>query len=242
MGLFTAPVWIAGLVALWRRQTWRPVRFVGVAYLVALALTLISAGQYHYVMGLQAFLLASGFIPIAQWLTGASWRKPVVITGLALNAVSSTLIALPVTPSTSVFASINPEQLGWPSYVRQLAAVYHSLPESDQRRAVIFAGNYAEAGAVHRFGPEHGLPAVYSGNNELWFYGPPPADRTIVVAWYRADQRIAPFTDCVVKATLHNDERVGQENGSRVAVCELPPGGWAAVWPLLRFYGTWPVQ
>ncbi len=240
MGLIAAPVWIAGLVALWRRETWRPVRFVGVAYVVALVLTFIAGGQYYYVMGLQAFLLAAGFIPLAQWLRGATWRKPAIIAGLVLNAATSALICLPVTPSRSVFVSVNPDQLGWPSYVRQLAAVYHALPESDQRRAVIFTGNYAEAGAVDRFGPEYGLPPVYSGNNQLWFYGPPPADRTVVVAWFRVDERIAPFTECVVKATLHNAEHIGQEDGSRVAVCHLQAGGWAAVWPQLKFYGTWP--
>ena len=42
---------------------------------------------------------------------------------------------------------------------------------------------------------------------------------------HRNDRTIAPFTDCVVMATLHNDERA--------AVCRLPAG----VWPQVQFSG-----
>jgi hypothetical protein len=240
MGVLAAPVWIAGLVALWRRDSWRLVRHIAVAYLVGLVLIFVGGGQYHHVMGVQAFLLAAGFAVVPQWLGAKAWRRPAFIGALALNAVLNTLVTLPVTPSSSPLAAINGDQIGWPSFVQQVADTYHDLPDEDRERAVIFAGNYAEAGAIARFGAEHGLPAVYSGNNQLWFYGPPPADRTVVVAWYRRDERVAPFTDCVVKATLHNVERVGYEDGSRVAVCRLPAAGWASVWPQLRFYGAWP--
>jgi hypothetical protein len=54
------PAWIAGLVALLRREQWRPVRAVAVAYLVALVLAFAGGGQIYYAFGLQAFLLAAG--------------------------------------------------------------------------------------------------------------------------------------------------------------------------------------
>jgi hypothetical protein len=43
----------------------------------------------------------------------------------------------------------------------------------------VIAENYGEAGAIDRYGPADGLPSiVYSGQNQLYLYGPPPAATT----------------------------------------------------------------
>jgi 4-amino-4-deoxy-L-arabinose transferase-like glycosyltransferase len=237
------PVWIAGLVALLRRPQWRPVRALAVAYFAAVVLTSLGGAQMYYAFGLQAYLLAAGWVPTVDWLARGRWRRPVVYAALAINAVASALIALPLLPITSVGASpalaLNQtigDQVGWPEYVRQIGQVYASLTPEQQSRAVIVTGNYGEAGAIDRFGGLYQLPAVYSGQNELWYLGPPPADHTLVIAW-AGPGLFRRLGSCDTRATLDNGYGVqNEEQGTQVAVCELPAGGWAEVWPGLQHY------
>lgn len=244
IGPLLAPVWIAGIVALFRRPAWRALRAVAVAYLVAVLLTFVGGGQIYYAFGLQAFLLAAGVVPLAQWLGQARWRSVLVWTLLPLHAISGVLLGTPAVPLSAVgsspVAAINPtvgDQIGWPEYVRQVAAVYASLSRQDQAKAVIFTGNYGEAGSIDRYGPQYGLPAAYSAQNQLYYLGPPPEDRTVVILWTEGRGPLRHFEDCSVKATMDNGYDVdNEEQGARLAVCRLPAAGWAALWPSLQHY------
>jgi 4-amino-4-deoxy-L-arabinose transferase-like glycosyltransferase len=244
LGPLVAAVWIAGMVALLRRAEWRPLRAVVVAYGVALALTLIGGGQIYYATGLQIFLLAAGWVPTVDWIRRASWRGPAVVATVGLHAAVGVLTSAPVLPVTALagspVAAINPtigDQVGWPEYVRQIGAVWQALPPEDQARAVFVTGNYGEAGAIDRFGGEYGLPSVYSAQNELYYLGPPPADRTVVLLWSEGRGMLRAFDACEVKATLDHGYGVdNEEQGSMIAVCRLPEQGWAAVWPSLQHY------
>ena len=45
------------------------------------------------------------------------------------------------------------DQFGWPEMVREVAAIYNSLPPEERANTGIWAGNYGEAGAINVFGP-----------------------------------------------------------------------------------------
>jgi hypothetical protein len=243
-GVPIVAVWVAGLVALLRRPAWRPLRAVVVAYGVAVVLTLIGGGQIYYAFGLQAFLLAAGWIPTMDWMRDSRARRWVAIAMVVLNAATALLIAVPLLPVTAVrgtpVASVNPtigDQVGWPEYVRQVGAVWRSLTPEQQAVAVIVTGNYGEAGSIRRYGRGYGLPAVYSGQNALYYLGPPPADRTVVLVWSEGDELLRHFDGCEVEATMDNGYGVeNEEQGSVIALCRLPAQGWAALWPSLQHY------
>ena len=59
------PIWIAGLVAVFRRREWRPIRTLAVAYPAVGVLVVVTGGQFYYPLGL---LLAHCFVPVA-WPT-----------------------------------------------------------------------------------------------------------------------------------------------------------------------------
>ena len=62
-----------------------------------------------------------------------------------------------------------------------MAREYHALPPGQRASTAILAGNYGEAGAIDRYGPGDGLPPAFSGANNFWFWGPPPArDRSAI--------------------------------------------------------------
>jgi hypothetical protein len=50
--------------------------------------------------------------------------------------------------------------------------VWKSLPPRQRASAVIFTGDYGEAGAINELGRGTGLPAAVSGQNSEWWWGP----------------------------------------------------------------------
>jgi hypothetical protein len=156
----------------------------------------------------------------------------------------SAVFALPLLPAdrAGFVASANStvaDQIGWPEYVRQIKAAYDSLSPADQSKAVLFTGNYGEAGALDRYGKPMGLPAVYSGHNELWNYGPPPDDKTVAIVVSEAEpaQVQARFGPCEAHGELHNSEGIDNEElDAAVYVCRQMPQTWHDLWPQLQHY------
>jgi 4-amino-4-deoxy-L-arabinose transferase-like glycosyltransferase len=237
--LAVPPVWIAGLVTLLRNGRLRPIRALAVAYPIMLVLLLIIAGQPYYPVGLLFGLYAIGAVPTERWIAGHTPRKIVLTVGVVVLTVGALFSSLPLLPPDKLgfVADVNPtvgDQIGWPDYVQQIAAVYAALPPDDRSRAVLFTGNYGEAGALDRYGSPYGLPAVYSGQNELHNYGPPPDYRTVaIVVAEGTPTRLSP---CEPKAKLHNRYNVDNEElEATVYVCR-PAQPWSVLWPGLQHY------
>ena len=110
-----------------------------------------------------------------------------------------------------------------------------ALPAAERANAVILTNNYGEAGALELLGT--GLPPVYSGHNAFWDWGPPPADRTVVVHvgdWTSADSS-ADFVGCRIVARIDNGLGIqNQEQGQQVSVCTGLRAPWSVLWPGLR--------
>ncbi|HEU5271394.1 MAG TPA: glycosyltransferase family 39 protein [Jatrophihabitans sp.] len=234
-------IWLAGLVGLLRRPQWRPVRFVGAAFPVLLLLVFSMGAQFYYPTGLLVVLYAAGCVPVAEWFHRRPVRRNWVIAAVAVNAVVSVLVGLPVIPLSVLGRTPVPamnqtarDTVGWPAYVDEVSAVYGGLPPADRARTVIVATNYGEAGAISRYG--RGLPPVYSGHNQLYCAGPPPAGASVAIvvgAQLRRTQRL--FAGCRIQARL--DDRVGVDNEEQhdpIGVCHDPIGGWQAAWPQFR--------
>ena len=88
-----------------------------------------------------------------------------------------------------------------------------ALPADERAHAVILTNDYSEASPLVLLGT--GLPPVYSGHNAYWDWGPPPADRTVVVHvgdWRPADWSQF-FTGC--RDVAHIDNGLGIQNASR---------------------------
>lgn len=246
LGLILGPpltvIWLSGLVALWRRRAWRPVRFLAAAFPFLLVGVFAMGSQLYYPLGLVAVLFAAGCPPTVDWWRrgrGAG-RRTFVVAWVALNVVVSSVIALPVIPvdvvgSTPV-AGINQlvgDSIGWPAYVRQIRGVVEGLPAADRGRAVVVTSNYGEAGAVSRYAPDlH----VDSGQNALWDQDRPDDTATVVVyVGEQYESARAWFGSCAVATTLENGVDVdNEEQGVPVAVCRDPVGGWSRVWPQVR--------
>jgi hypothetical protein len=237
-------VWGAGIVALLRRPEWRPVRFLVPAFAVVVALTFVSGTQPYYPTGLVIVLYAAGMVPAAELCARSTIWRVVLVVVLVVNAAISAVVSLPVLPLAQLGASPVPalnlaaaDQVGWPTYVGQIARVYQTdVPPADRSDTVVVTSNYGEAGAVARFGPAHRLPRVFSGQNALYPLGPPPATtRTVVFVGYQLPDARPLFDSCRVRG--HLDNLVGVDNEEQqapVAVCRGPRLSWARLWPRLH--------
>jgi hypothetical protein len=113
------------------------------------------------------------------------------------------------------------------------AHVYDSLPSADRRTAVIFTGNYGQAGAVNRFRGRYGLPTAYSGQNAFRWWGPPPATAApvIVIGDFTSAFLHRFWRDVTPAARNNNHERLAnEEQGMPIWVWRDPVQSWRAMW------------
>jgi hypothetical protein len=247
VSLFLSPIWIAGLIRLLRHRAMRRWRALGVAYVVLAATFIITGGKPYYLGGALPLLLAAGAEPVLRWLGRGRvpLRRAVIVTAFALT-LGALPVTLPLVPvgdlhKTSV-VKLNydaGETVGWPTYVRQIAAVDKALPLAARPSTIVLASNYGEAGAVDRYGPGDSLPAVYSGHNAYWYWGPPPANTTTAIAvGFDRDQLSALCGTLRRAADLNNHLAVSDdEQGAPVWVYSDLRESWARVWPTLRQFG-----
>lgn len=186
----TAPVWIAGLVWLLRDARFR---FLGVAYLVVIALLILLKGKVYYAAPVYPILFAAGGVA-AERLTA---RRPMIAWSyacvIAAGGVVFAPFSLPVLsperfiayeralnfepPKTEVghrgtLPQVYGDQFGWPELVATVAKVYGSLPPDVRSRTAIFCSNYGEAGAVDFFGARYGLPKAICPHQNYFYWGP----------------------------------------------------------------------
>jgi 4-amino-4-deoxy-L-arabinose transferase-like glycosyltransferase len=245
VSVFLAPVWIAGLVRLFRDPELGFARPIAWAYPVLAVVFLIAGGKVYYLAGIYPLLLAAGAQPTLSWARRGRrrLRRVVLAVALALSAVASVLIALPVTPIRELhntpFEYDIGETVAWPTYVHEIASAWSRLPASLRSHAAILTSNYGEAGAVDRYGPALGLPAAYSGHMGFWYWGPPPTSTTAILAvGFDAGYLRRFFIHVRLIARLDNHLQVN--NDEQHAPLWLASGlrqPWTVVWPRFKDLG-----
>jgi 4-amino-4-deoxy-L-arabinose transferase-like glycosyltransferase len=182
---FSAPLWIAGLIFLFRSSR---VRVLAWTYVILLITFIWLEAKDYYVAPIYPMLFAAG----AVWLSS---RKALWIPQLALIVLGGLIavpLALPILPPakylayqralgvkpqkaevshTSEMPQIFSDQFGWEEMVAKVARYYHSLPPAERAKTAIFCGNYGEAGAIDFYGPKYGLPPAISGHQNYFSWG-----------------------------------------------------------------------
>jgi hypothetical protein len=243
-GLLLFPVALAGWAWMLFAKAAVPWRAIGIAAVVMLVLVVVIGGKGYYVIGIVAPFMAAGAILVDRWLDRG--RHRLRAAGFAAAAVISgalmVYLTLPILPPAEFARTSLPsddpilaEQIGWPQFVATVEGVVASLSPDERARAVILTNDYSEASPLVLLGT--GLPPVYSGHNGYWAWGPPPADRTIVVhvGDWRPEDWSQFFVGC--RDVAHIDNGLGIDNseqGKAVSVCTDLRAPWATMWPGLQ--------
>jgi hypothetical protein len=258
-GPVLTPVWVTGAIWSLRSAASRRFRPVAIACVVAIVLQFVLGGKAYYPGAAYTFLLAAGCVPLERWLTGRLGRRPAGRRALArtirpaaavgaamlAGAVVAAPVALSVLPARTLHTvplqKINydlAETIAWPKLVALVAREYDELPGAQRRQTAILAGNYGEAGALDRYGPGMALPQAYSGANNFWLWGPPPAADTSAIA-VNVDPALLrrEFADVRQVATFWNGLGVSDdEQGVPVFLATGLRSSWVRAWPAFRDY------
>jgi hypothetical protein len=201
MNIFSAPLWIAGLVWYFRGRDQTTssesgrYRVLAWTYLFLLVYFIVARGKSYYLFPVYPILFAAGGVAIARWtsLRARPLRYAYVICLILVGALFAPF-ALPVLspegfiryqhalhmapsqiehePAGPLNQQIFADMFGWDEMVREVARAYWKLPADIRSNTAIAASNYGEAGAVDFFGPKYGLPTAISGHQTYWFWGP----------------------------------------------------------------------
>jgi 4-amino-4-deoxy-L-arabinose transferase-like glycosyltransferase len=249
-GLALSPIWISGLAWSLRNEAARRVRPIAIACAILLAAIFALGGKPYYNGAVFVFLFAAGSVPLERWLSA---RRPLgripaaalMTVAMLVSAAGAVPVAIPVLPADTLHAfplqKINydlAETIAWPAMVALVGRAYQSLPAPQRRLTTILAGNYGEAGAVDRYGSQYGLPQAYSGANNFWLWGPPPATDTsaIVVNMSPAFLR-REFAHVRLAATFRNGLGVSDdEQGAQIFIVSGLRSSWVQAWPAFRDY------
>lgn len=248
---FAIPLWISGLIYYFRGDPGRRYRMVGWMYVIPFFIYLFTQGRSYYLAPAYPMLIAAGAVvwqgridqlsvPKARRSLGMTWA------GIAIGAVISGALALPIAPINSPLWDITSEvhdtfteQIGWPDFIQTVAGIYNSLPEEERGRAGIFAAENDEAAALNLYGSQYGLPKAMSGSDTFWLrgYSDPPPETLIIVGYPQADVTSA-FEQCEVAGTITNPYDV--ENDLReppnIFVCRGPRWPWPELWNRVKRY------
>ncbi len=180
------PVWLAGIWFFLADKNGKRFRFLGIAYLVMLALMIYLKAKDYYLVPIYPMLFAAGsvwweqIIGKVRPLRFAKYALPILIFVPAIVVTPTVLPILPIEtlvryrdtisfkpPKSEVahdsqLQQIFSEQLGWREMVEKVADVYNNLSPEERAKAGIYAGNYGEAGAIDFFGAQYGLPKAIS--------------------------------------------------------------------------------
>jgi hypothetical protein len=164
---------------------------------------------------------------------------------MLLSAALVLPVALPVLPAqvlrTVPLQKINydlAESIAWPQQVALVAREYDALPPALRRQTTIVTGNYGEAGAIERYRGTYRLPVAYSGANNFWLWGPPPAGDTAAIA-INVDPALLrhEFRQVQLIATFWNGLGVrDDEEGAQIFLATGLRSSWARAWAAFRDY------
>ncbi|MCR6486663.1 glycosyltransferase family 39 protein [Amycolatopsis sp. OK19-0408] len=228
-----------GVAALLGSKQLRPYRFLGWTALGVVAVFLVANGRYYYAAGMFGVLWAAAAVHLEGRTPARWWRWVPTWPVFVVSALFSLPFTLPIWPAHWLVehpAAPRPayaaEEIGWPDLTADVAALYRTAPAG----TAVITGGYWQAGALDRYGPEHGLPEAYSPSRGFWYFGR-PADNVdnVLFVGYDPSKLAKHF------GSAHIVGQVGNRLGVRNASAHMPvwqlsgrTASWAEIWPGLK--------
>jgi hypothetical protein len=255
----TAPIWLAGLAALFFSARWKLYRLLGWTYVVCYAVLFVLHGKSYYLAPAYPMLLAAGAVVIDFALDRRStaWLKPAIATVLLASGARLAPVTVPVFSPDHFIAYVKglpfklpvmeysheraalpqwyADQFGWQEIVDETAVAWNQLPLAERPDCAIFAQDYGQAGAIDFLGRRAGLPPAISGHQTYFLWGPRnySGDCMIVLGDHR--QRLEQLFNSVQYVDTSSDNPYALEKEISVYICRGSKfGALAQLWPQLK--------
>jgi hypothetical protein len=234
---FLIPLWLAGMISLFRSPLLRP---IGIACAVPLLLFLF-VGKSYYGAGTIPIAMAAGLLAISR----IERRRLRVGLEIAV-AVASVLefatfffLVVPVTPPDRIHATkldtvneVFADSVGWKDIANQVSTIYGDLPASQRSGTVIISAYYGVPGALDVYGNPNSLPVVISPHLSDWYWLPSNlrATNALMVDYTPSDVAWMCTSPTLVTNLTVPYAVKGLEQGAPVTFCELKA-------PVSEFWG-----
>jgi hypothetical protein len=256
----SAAVWIPGLVFFLFSSRVGNYRFLGIAYLVFLAIMITLHGKDYYLAPVYPMLFAAGGVfwevTIAaraklRWLRIALPAMVVALGAIAIplnvpilrvDRIVPYMNALGITMSRTEVQDSGPlpqhfgDEFGWEEMVAATAQVYDSIPAEERAKTGILAGTYGDAGAIDFFGPRYGLPKSISPHQNYYYWGPREySGEVLILLHYQLADARRGCQSVQVGPTLNNPYAMHEEHYT-ILVCRGSKLPLAEAWPRLKVW------
>jgi 4-amino-4-deoxy-L-arabinose transferase-like glycosyltransferase len=259
MNPLTLPLTLAGLYFYIWAPRGKPYRSVGYAFvLLYVSLTLFASKSYFLAPAYPPLFAAGALVVTASGISWVRAVRPWYAVALAVSGLLLAPVALPLLPgatfaraygflsgagnsATGQPKSTLPQYLagrfGWDTIAQTVAKVYNDLPEDERAKACIFTANYGEASALDVLGSRYGLPAVISGHNNFFLWGPDGCDgEVMILVGVRRSDVTSAFGRVNQVATVPCEYCEPLEQNLPVLIARQPRAPLASLWKRVKHF------
>ncbi len=225
---FLLPLWLTGMVALFRSPLLRP---IAIASAVPLLLFLF-VGKSYYAAGTIPIAMAQGLMAISRIERPKlrSGLQIAVVVASVLEFVAFFFLVVPVTPPSRIHTtnldSVNEvfaDSVGWDAIAKQVTTIYDDLPPSERANTVIISAYYGVPGALEVYDSPNVRPVAVSPHLSAFYWLPNNLTATYaLMVDYKPSEVEWMCTSPQLIAHLTVPYNVkGLEQGAPVTFCQL---------------------
>jgi hypothetical protein len=250
-------LWVPGLVWLLCAPGGRRFRFIGITYLVFLAVMMLLHSKDYYVAPIYPVLFAAGGVVWESWTQRRRWLTYayaviLLVTGALLAPMSLPILppeafirymsAIHIKPSSTQnlemgpFPAFTAEMFGWPELTAEVARVYDALPPAEQSKAGIFCQNYGEASAINYLGARYRLPFAISGHQNYYLWGPHGYTGEVMIVVGKPEAELEEIFSSVEAAGFVNHPYAMPFEHVTIYLCRGAKVPLASIWPQLKLW------
>ena len=254
-------LWGTGVLWLLFAKTAKSYRFLGVFYLVFLALMMALHAKDYYLVPAYPVFFAAGSVALFAWAKRIAWRNT-MLGAYAVVLLAGVFLFLPFSipvlppqqwrayaqrihymPKDSENHAATPlpqffiDRFGWDDLAKQVAGIFNALPAEERARTGVLASNYGQAGAIDILGAKYGLPSAISGHQNYWIWGPRgyTGEEMIVINDASLDEMNAVYRSCTVGGVRNNVYSMPWEHGF-LYLCHGRKKTYESDWAELKHY------
>jgi hypothetical protein len=257
----TAPIWIAGLLALLFSARLKPYRLLGWSYLVCYSIFFALHGKNYYLAPIYPMLLAAGAVVLETALDRprVRWLKPAIFVVLLASGIHLAPMVVPVMSPDKFIAYMHylpmkppvmehaharvvlpqwySDQFGWNEIVAETAVAWNQLSPIERSNCGIFGQDYGQAGAIDFLGRGYGLPSALSGDRTYFLWGPRGYSGNCLIVLGDTRQKLESLFREVQFVGLSADNPYALEKQIPVFICRGAKfGTLAQAWPRLKHW------
>ena len=251
---------LPGLIWLFAAKSARGLRWIGLCYVLFLAVMIHEFAKDYYLAPIYPVLFAAGALAWQHAFSTSrktAWLLPAFCVLLVIFGTLTLPMGIPVLPpaiwirytttlhltsgktetaATGPLPQFYADRFGWQQMVAEVAGIYNSLSPAERAQTAIFCENYGEAGAIDLFGPKYGLPQAISGHQNYFFWGPRGYTGTMMIVIGSSNTDLKElFQSVQVVGRTDNPLAMPYENGP-IYLCRGLKQPLSTLWPKTKHW------